>query len=180
MPKHFKVHDVLTAAELTRLQDFVRDPGSTVDEAWELVKSWLADRTPPETISRGAIWSWRDSFRLGEEVSKSMQMSRAYLDAVKDGGGEMALADAAVLQVSQLISESLMEKKLAGEISDETLNNACLQLQRLALAKLRIESTKTEFQDRERQAVTAAKEIVKAGGDSASVADKVAEILGIS
>lgn len=175
MPSHFKVHELLSGAELEQLEAFAREPGRTVDECWD----WLTERS--FNISRGAVGNWLRELReqmLKDRTAAGGGLARAFMEATKDAGG-LAVHDAAVLQVGQMIFELAVDTAAGGEVKAEDLTKMSLALQRLTLSKARLEKVREEFEERQRRAVEEASKVVQAGGDGRTVVDKVREILGI-
>lgn len=176
MSKPFKVHELLSSAELAELEGFAREPGRTIDECHE----WLQARG--FTLSRGAVGNWISDFRkqcLVERMNGAGGLAKAFMDAAKDSGG-LAVPDAAVLQVAQLVFDTSARLASDGDVDPNDLTKMSLALQRLMLAKARLETVRSEFEDRQRQALTEGEKIAKAGGDATSVVDRVREILGVT
>jgi len=173
----FRVDEVLAEQEEDReaFEAFARDPGRTIDECheWLLAKGYK--------VSRNAVWRWLTDFRTQisiEKTSGASKMAAAVMEAAKQSGG-LAISDAAVQQVAQLIFESAAQRAIDGELDPKDLNMMALSLQRLMLAKGRLELTRTEMEKRQLQAVEAAEKVVAEGGDGKSVITKVREILGL-
>lgn len=172
MPNHFKVHELLSAAELEQLEAFAREPGRTVDECWD----WLTERS--FNVSRGAVGNWLAMFRaqlVTERMTAGGGLAKAMIEAAKTSGG-LAIHEANLLQVGQGLFEACQKD----DVDVKTLNQAALALQRLTLAKLRIEDVRAEFERRQRTAVEEASKVAREGGSAQSVVDKVDEILGVS
>ncbi|MGB7156690.1 MAG: phage protein Gp27 family protein [Tepidisphaeraceae bacterium] len=175
MPRHFKVEDELSAEDLEALKQFARDPSKTYDNLHEWVQAHGY-----VNISRTAVGNWRQKFGeelIAERMQASGGMARAMIEAAKESGG-LAVPDAAILAVAQRIFEAASK---AGGDEDEaaSLNKMALGLQRLMLAKSRVESTRTEFVEREKVALDEARKVAAGGGSGDAVADKVAELLGV-
>lgn len=171
LPNHFKVHELLSPAELAELEAFAREPGRTVDECHD----WLLERS--FALSRGAVGNWLADFRERTAVDRMRAgggLAAAVMAAAKVSGG-LAVHDAAILQVGQAI----FERTTMGDVDTDELNKMSLALQRLSLSKKRVEEVRDEYIKREREAVDAAEAAVKAGGDARSVVDKVRTVLGL-
>lgn len=173
MSRHFKVHELLDERELEDLRAYAREPARTIDE----VHTWLLERG--YTLSRGAVHNWKqanDEELIRERMSGAGSLAKAFMEAAKDTGG-LAVPDAAVLQVAQMVFEA--GTAMGGKATPGDLNKMALTLQRLMLAKSRLEQTRSEFEDREREALAEAGKVASAGGDGKSVLEKVEEILGV-
>lgn len=177
MSKPFKVDEVLKdhAEDREALEAFARDPGRTIDECWK----WLTERG--YVLSRTAVFRWKREFDAqvaGEQMRGSGLVAREFLAAAKESGG-LAIPDAAVLRVSTGIFERMAELESRGEVQTSELTQLALGLQRLMLAKARLEATRTEFEERERNALVEADKAVAAGADGKSVVAKFREHLNM-
>ena len=175
MSSHFKIHELLNSTELEELRTFAREPGRTVDEAHE----WL--QTRGFTMSRSAVGNWKQQFDqelIAERMSGAGGLAAAFMKAAQADGG-LQIPDAAVLQLAQMIFEKGASLAGGGDVQVADLNQMALSLQRLMLAKARVETTRTEMEKRQRMAVDAASKVVEAGGDAKDVVNTVREILGI-
>lgn len=175
MSNHFKVHELLDASELEELEAFAREPGRTVDEChqWLQVKGF--------TLCRSAVGGWKQKFDqvlMAERMSGAGGLASAFMKAAQADGG-LQIPDAAVLQLAQMIFEKGASLANGGDVQVEDLNHMALSLQRLMLAKARVEKTRTEMQDREHKALAEAGEAAKAGATGEQVVTKVRELLGL-
>lgn len=173
MPLHHKIDEELSPEELEELRKFVREVNGTrtVDECHE----WVQARG--YTIGRTAVGNWLQKFReelVGDRMKAGGALARALIDAAKESGG-VAVADAAVMQLAQVV----FEKVSAGDLSTNDVGQLSLAMQRMSLAKKRIEDVRTEYEERQKQAIEAGSKIAKEGGDARSVVDKVREVLGV-
>ena len=94
--------------------------------------------------------------------------------AAREGGG-IAIPDAAVLQVAQLVFEAAAK----GAADTEDLANLALALQRLTLAKARVEDVRGEYEKRQREAVDAASTAAATGASGGDVVATIKKALGI-
>jgi hypothetical protein len=173
---HFKVHELLSAAELEQLEAFSREPGRTVDEVWE----WLQARG--YTMSRSSAGRWFAEFRQREAVERMRSggsLAKAFMEAAKDSGG-VAVSDAAVLQVAQLVFEAAADAQGSGKVSTEDLANMALALQRVTTSKAKIEDTRSEMEKRQRAAVEAGEKAMAAGKGPQDVVSTIKKALGIT
>ncbi len=106
-------------------------------------------------------------------------LAKAFMEAARESGG-LAIPDAAVMQVSQMIFEAASSKAAGGDIDTKDLTQMSLALQRLMLAKARLEDVRGEFVSREKTALEEAQKIAAGGGDASSAVDKVRQILGVT
>lgn len=176
MATRLKVEELLKGEELEQLRAFTRERVRTIDEVHE----WL--QAHGYTCSRGAAYSWKlkdDQERQAERMSGSGSLARVFMDAARSDGG-LQIPDAAVLQVAQMVFERGAEMAANGEATPDDLNKMALAMQRLMLAKARLEATRTEFVDREKKALEAAEHAVREGKSGTDVVSKVREILGIA
>jgi hypothetical protein len=176
MPRHFKVHELLTSAELADLEAFAGEPGRTVAE----LEEWLLAHG--FRVSRGAVWGWKRHFderAMVERMNGSGALAKEFMAGVREGGG-LAIPDAAVAQMAQMIFESAARMSAGGEIEADDLTKMSLALQRLTLAKSRIESTRAEFEQRQRAAIEQAEKTAAGGGTGASVVATIKQALGIT
>lgn len=112
MSKPLKVHELLSREEVEELEAFVRERRRTIDECHE----WLLSRG--FTLSRGAVANWRDDFEQKvqqERFSRSGELARALKSAVADKGFE-DVADAAVMQLTQVVFEQASKLEAEGDI----------------------------------------------------------------
>lgn len=175
MANHFKIHELLSASELEELETFAREPGRTHEEILE----WLQGRG--FTVGRSSVGRWKQDFDqrlIAERMSGAGGLAKAFMDAARDGGG-LQIPDAATLQLAQMIFETSARLAASGDVEPSELNQMALSLQRLMLAKGRLEKTRTEVEQRQQQAIEEASKVAEDGGDGRSVVEKVREILNI-
>jgi hypothetical protein len=173
----FRVDEVLVGHDEDReaFEDFARDPGRTIDDCRE----WL--QAKGYVVSRNAVWRWLADYRTQLSIQKTSgasQMANAVMEAARQSGG-LGIADAAVQQIGQLLFEAAAARSMDDQIDPKDLSTMALSLQRLMLAKGRLEDTRSEMERRQLQAVEAGEAVAKQGGDARSVVDKVREVLGL-
>lgn len=175
MSQHFKVHELLKESELEELRAFAREPGRTVDE----IHQWMLERG--FTLSRNACWTWKSSFEeelLAERFRRSGDLARSIKDAVKSGSfGDVA--DAAVMQLTQVIFEQAARLDGEGTIDTGDLVNMANALRSAAGGKQRIEQIRRDQAEKEQRATDEAAKVAKSGGSGEAVVAKVREILGM-
>jgi hypothetical protein len=177
MSQPFKVHELLKDAPGDReaLEVFAREPGRTIDECHE----WLLSRG--YTMSRTAVANWLADWReqlMRERMSGSGKLASAFMEAAKSDGG-LKIPDAAVMTIAQMIFEHGSTLAAGGEVDAKDLATMSLAMQRLMLAKARLEATRSEFIEREKAAIEAADKKVKAGASAGSVVEAIKQSLGI-
>lgn len=174
MPRHFKVHELLTERQLEDLRVFAREPGRTIDELHERL---LADGF---TLSRGAVGNWKQAFDeelLAERFRRSGEFARNVVEIAKQGS--VAVSDAALLQLTQVLFEQMAKLDGDGKIESAELVNLSRALKNAVGTKQGIEDLRQEMQQRQRQAVEEASKTAKAGGSGEAVVQKMRDILGI-
>lgn len=164
MPNHHKVHDLLSAAELAELEAYAREPGRTVDECL----AWMTGPERSFNISRGAVANWLRMFldqerelAIAERTSSAGGLARAFMSAAKDAGG-LAIHEAAITQMGQMIFEAGASLSLGGEVTPEDLKDMALALARTMKAKATVEDVRDTLAgrfDAEMSKVTAKREI---------------------
>lgn len=169
MSLHYKVHDLLSAAELAELEAFAREPGRTVDECHQ----WMLERG--FTLSRSAVGTWKAAFNTTDKFAASNEVAKGIMEAAK-AGGAVALSDAALMNLSQTLFETTLRLQ-----SDETVSVKDLFAMSMALKT----STSTigqirELKEKQAAAVNAAAQAAREGGSAADVVSKVREILGVA
>lgn len=114
MAQPFKVHELLKdhGEDLAELEAYARDPGRTIDEChtWLLAKGYV--------LSRSAVGTWKQSFDallMQERFSRSSELARAIKGAVSGGDFE-AVADAAAMQLTQVVFEQAAKLEQDGEL----------------------------------------------------------------
>ena len=174
MPRHFKVHELLSERELEDLRAYAREPGRTIDELhqWVLEKGY--------TLSRGAVGNWKQMFDeelLQERFRRSGEFARNVVEVAKQGA--VAVSDAALLQLTQVLFEQMARLDGDGQIDSGDLLNLSTALKTAVGTKQGIEKLKQEFARREREALDEAQKVAKSGGGGEAVVQKMREILGI-
>jgi hypothetical protein len=128
---HFRVHELLSRDELDQLEAFAREPGRTVDECTE----WLQARG--FVVNRSSVGRWKREFDqqvLTERFSRSSELARAMKDAV--AGGEFGnVADAAIMQLTQVIFEQSIRLEAEGKVKSGDLLNMGVALRQLVGSK---------------------------------------------
>ena len=176
MPNHFLIHELLNSSELEELETFAREPGRTHEE----IGGYLQDHG--HTVSKSSVGRWKQMFDqrvMAERMSGAGGLASAFMRAAQADGG-LQIPDAAVLQLAQMIFEKGASLANGGDVQVEDLNHMALSLQRLMLAKARVEKTRTEMQDREHKALAEATVAADAGGDAKSVVATIKQALGIT
>jgi hypothetical protein len=173
MPQPFKVHELLERSELDELEAFARKPGVTVDACHE----WMQARG--FTLSRGAAGNWLREFKsllLQERFSGSAELAKSIKAAL--GAGQLQdVADAAAMQLTQVVFEQAAQLQAEGTISPKDMVNMTGALKNLVTGKRHIEKLKTEVA----AALSAAEKSARgagAGGGEAVISE-VRKILGI-
>lgn len=172
MPRHFKVHELLSRDELDQLEEFAREPGRTVDECHE----WLQARG--YTIGRTAVMNWKGEFLIQDKFRVGGDLARATLEAAKENG-VASIADAAGLQIGQMLFEAMVRGQEAGVLDTKDLVNLTAGLKNVITGSRHLEKLKAEVKERQQLAVAEAEKVARAGGSKEAVVDKVREILGI-
>ena len=174
MPRHFKVHELLTERQLEDLRAFAREPGRTIDEIHQkLLEEGF-------TLSRGAVGNWKQSFDeelLQERFRRSGDFARNVVAVAKEGA--VAVSDAALLQLTQVLFEQTAKLDADGRIDSAELVNLSRALKNAVGTKQGIEDLRQEMRQREVQALAEAEKTAKTGGSGEAVVQKMREILGI-
>lgn len=173
----FRVDEILKDHPEDReaFEQHARDLGRTIDECHD----WL--QTRGYVISRSAVGTWKQWFDgqlMAERMTGSGKLAKAFLDAAKSGDG-LSIPDAAVLQISQLIFEAGARASAGGDVKTDELKDMSLALQRLMLAKARLEATRSEFIQRQKAAIAEAEKTVKTGATGEQVVNRMRELLGL-
>jgi hypothetical protein len=173
MPRHFKVHELLDRSELDQLEEFAREPGRTVDECHE----WLLARG--YQISRTAVGTWKGAFQVQDQFRAGNEVARTLLEAAKEQG-VANVADAASLQIGQMLFEAMVKGQETGQVDTKDLVNLSAGLKNVITGSRHLEKLKAEVRERQQLAVAEAEKVAKAGGSNEAVVSKVREILGIA
>jgi hypothetical protein len=169
MPQHFKVHELLNREELDALEAFAREPGRTVDECTDYL---LAHGF---TIVRSSVHRWMRQFLLSDRFTASNETARALMDAAKQGG-TVAISDAAVLQLSQMLFEQLVKLQSDKKVNTKELWAVSMALKNVVTGKRHVEKLKSEIQT----ALDEASKAAGSGKDANAVVAKMREVLGIA
>ena len=171
-----KIHELLNSSELEELEAFAREPGRTVDE----IHQWMTAKG--HELSRTAAWNWQRAFNermAAERMSGAGKLAQAFMEAARSDGG-LKIPDAAVMQIAQMIFERGATLAAGEEIDPRDLSTLALAMQRLMSAKSRLETTRSEFLEREKQAVEEASKAAQGGADAPSVVETIKKSLGIA
>lgn len=173
MPRHFKVHELLDRAELDQLEEFAREPGRTVDKCheWLLAKGY--------TIGRTAVMAWKRDFLQRDVFKAASEVSRATLEAAREGG-TATIADAAGLQIGQMIFEAMLRGQESDNFDPKDLLLLSAGLKNVITGSRHLEKLKAETRQQQERAVAEAQKVANAGGSNDAVVSKVREILGIA
>lgn len=142
---HFEVHTQLTAAELEELEAFAREPGRTVDE----IHQWLLERG--FTMGRSSAGRWMTEYRKelqAQRMGRSAELAAAIKGAVT-GGDFGNVADAAVMQLTQVIFEQVTQLDAEGKVKSGDLLNMAIALRQAVGSKQQILKMVAEKFDKE-------------------------------
>jgi hypothetical protein len=174
VPRQFKVEELLNGREMEDLRVYAAEPGRSVDELLD----WVLERG--YTLGRSSVGRWKQSFDeelLKERFSRSGEMARNLVEVAKQGA--VAVSDAALLQLTQVLFEQMAKLDGDGKIESAELVNLSRALKNAVGTKQGIEDLRQEMQQRQRQAVEEASKTAKAGGSGEAVVQKMRDILGI-
>jgi hypothetical protein len=170
MPNHFKIHQTLASEDLLGLEEFARASAArTVDECWEWVQAH------GYTIGRSSVARWKREFDLTDRFAASNETARALMDAAK-AGGAVAISDAAMLQLSQMLFEQMVRLQAGEEMETKELWAISMALKNVVQGKRHVEKLKGEVAE----ALAAAEKEAKGGASGEAVVSKVRQILGVS
>jgi hypothetical protein len=178
MPSQFKIDELLKdhGEDQAALEAYARDPGRSIDE----LQIWLESRG--YVVSRGAVWNWKQKFDgllMQERFSRSGELAAAIRDAGRSGGA-VAISEAAILQLSQVIFEQAAKLEADGEVDSLDLRRLTSSLKSLLDSKQRADQIAAEFARKEKEAVEAASNVAKSGGSPVDVVRTIKEALGIA
>ncbi len=131
MPPQFKIHELLSRQELDELEAFAREPGRSYDEIHE----WLLSRG--FTVGRTAAGNWKRQFDaqlMQERFSRSGELAKAIKGAVQGGQFE-DVAEAATLQLTQVIFEQAAQLQADGAIDPGEVLKMTMGLRNLVRGK---------------------------------------------
>lgn len=168
MARHYRIRELLTPDDLAALEAWVREANltRTTDQCLE----WVQSRG--YVISRGAVWNWLDSFRLGEKTRRAAEISSAYLEAAARTDAT-AVASAALRK----FQERILEFVIGADEADAA------DLAKLAQAMKAGMSTLELIETHRRQQAAAIAEAEKqagAGGAAVDVIQTIKQALGLS
>jgi hypothetical protein len=155
MSKPFKVDEVLKDQpdERAEFEAFARDPGRTIDELHE----WLLSRG--YTLARSSVHTWKtwfDSQVLAERFSRNSELASAIKGAVEAGKFE-SVADAAVMQLTNVVFEQAAKLEAEGEIDPLDVQRMTRSLSNLIGGKQRLVAMLAEKFDKATAKLTAEK-----------------------
>jgi hypothetical protein len=173
MPKHFKVHELLDRSELDQLEEFAREPARTGQECheWMLARGYVIGLT--------AMKNWKAEFLIQDRFRASNEVARSLIEAAKEKG-VASIADAAGLQIGQMLFEAMVTGQERGDVAIRDLVNLSAGLKNVITGSRHLENLKAETSERQKLAVDEAQKVANAGGSNAAVVSKVREILGIA
>lgn len=169
MPSHFKVHELLSRDELDQLEAFAREPGRTVDECW----MWMTV-DHEFNVSRGAVGNWLREFLVTDKFRASNETARALVDAAKSGG-TVAISDAGMLQLSQMLFEQMLRMQSDGQVETKELWAVSMALKNVVQGKRHVEKLREEMA----VAIAEAEKEAKGGASGEAVVEKVRMLLGM-
>jgi hypothetical protein len=145
MSQPFKVHELLSIGQLAELEQFAREPGRTINECRE----WLGQHG--FELSQTAVWNWLRAFKeqlLAERFRRSSDLAMAMKGAVTSGNfGDVA--DAAVMQLTQVIFEQAVRLDEEGSVESRDLVNMATALRQAVGSKQQILKLAAEKFERE-------------------------------
>lgn len=148
MAKPLRVLELLSTAEVGELEAFARERRRTIDELHE----WLLARG--FTLSRSAVANWRDTFDAAvaeERFGRSSELARAMKEAVK-GGSFDDVADAAVMQLTQVVFEQATRLEAEQQLDPVDLQRMTRSLANLVGSKVGLVKILANRFDREIEA----------------------------
>jgi hypothetical protein len=172
MGQKLRVLELLSSDEVGKLEAFCRERARTVDECFDWVLALGF------TLSRSAVGTWKqklDEQLLGERFSRSGELAASIKSAVS-GGDAVAIGDASVLQLAQVVFEQSLKLDAGGAIDPLDVMRMTRSLKNLLDGKRMVETLKSEMAAK---VIAEAEKTAKGGGDGNAVVNKVREILGI-
>jgi hypothetical protein len=164
---HFRVHELLSKAELAALEDFAREPACTVDECFE----WMQVRG--FTLARSSVGSWLRNFKRSAMFRTSSETAHLILELAKKEG--VAFGDAVSISLNTAIFDQLNDGMIAGTLDEKKLHALASAHRDVMASKMTVEDLKIK----QNEALIEAEKIQKAGGSAQDVVAKVRGILGI-
>ena len=131
MGSRLKVVELLSREELDQLEAYARERSRTVDE----LHAWV--QAHGYTVNRSAVYSWRvkfDAELMAERMGRSGELARAVKEAVS-GGDFDDVADAAAMQLTQVVFEQSAKLEADGDLDPLDLMRMTRSLANLAGAK---------------------------------------------
>jgi hypothetical protein len=131
MPSQFKVHELLSRQELDELEIFAREPGRSYDE----IHDWLLSHG--FTVGRTAAGNWYREFKsllMKERFSRSGELAQVIKTAIQ-GGQLEDVADAAAMQLTQVVFEQSAQLQEDGEIDTGDVLKMTMALRNLVKSK---------------------------------------------
>jgi len=169
MAQHFKVHTDLSREELDQLEAFAREPGRTIDQCCD----WLAAQGWTQ-ISRNAVWRWKREFDVRDRFRASNETARALMDAAKQQGA-VAVSDAAMLQLSQMLFEQMLRLQGDGEVSTKELWALSMGIKNVVQGKRQVEKLKGEIA----AGVEEAQKLAAGGASGDQIVRRMRELLNV-
>ena len=172
MAHQHKVHELLSADELSGLEAFAREPGRSVDEVHE----WLQARG--YTMARSSSGRWLAEFKkqlMAERFGRSGDLARAIKDAV-EGGRYEDIADGAARTLTQVIFEQSALLEQDGKVSSGDVMKWSIALRNLIGSKGEV----AELREKQAAAMGEAEKAVKAGATAADVVMVIKKSLAIA
>jgi len=131
MPSQFKVLELLNRAELDELETFAREPGRSYDE----IHDWLLSRG--FNVGRTASGNWYRKFKsllMQERFSRSGELAQVIKTAIQ-GGQLEDVADAAAMQLTQVVFEQSAQLQEDGDIDTGDVLKMTMALRNLVRSK---------------------------------------------
>ena len=158
MSQHFKVHDLLSRAELDELEAFAREPGRTIDECHE----WL--QAHGFTISRTAVFRWFRNFRSEDRFRTSQELAKNLVETAKREG-TIAVNDANTLLLSSMLQNKLLQLESQEDAPTKELWGVSMALKNVVATKTEVEEQKGRFDQAAKALLGKKREITQADID---------------
>jgi hypothetical protein len=171
MARHFAIHTLLSREELDELETFAREPGRTVDACWD----WMLAHG--FKVSRAAVGTWKRHFSLSDRFAASSEAAKALMEAAK-AGGTVAIADAATLQLGQMVFEKMIELQggqEGGEVSTKDLWALSMSLKNVVQGGRHTQKLREEMA----VALKVAEKDAREGASGEKVMAKLRELMGM-
>jgi hypothetical protein len=170
MSQKFKVHVDLDREELSSLEEFTREPGRTIDECWE----WL--QAKGYTLSRTAVANWKKSFDLEDKFKAANALAQDLMSSVAQEKGTVAISDAAMVKLSQMLFEQMLRLQGNEEVSTKELFGLSMAVKNVVQGKRHVEKLKEEM----KEAIAAAEKEVSGGASGERVVEVIKKAFGIA